>query len=113
MVQNEEVEVCNVQLVPDCEQQGPEECELVYDTVCTNKRREHKVIEDVVTCNTVYEESCEGEKSNDTGELESSSLNVLYKGFLAAKAQLNTCTCLVSVCPSVVKTEFLPVYTSF
>ena len=35
--------------------------------------------------------------------------------FLAAKAQLNTCTCLVSVClsvrPSVVKTEFLPAYT--
>ena len=84
MVQNEEVEVCNVQLVPDCEQQGPEECELVYDTVCTNKRREHKVIEDVVTCNTVYEESCEGEKSNDTGELESSSLNVFYKGFCRA-----------------------------
>ena len=30
--------------------------------------------------------------------------------FLAAKAQLNTCTC-VSVCPSVWQTEFLPVYT--
>ena len=39
----------------------------------------------------------------------------LSVSFLAAKAQLNTCTCLVSVClsvcPSVVKTEFLPVYT--
>ena len=33
--------------------------------------------------------------------------------FLAAKAQLNTCTC-PSVCLSVrLKTEFLPVYTSF
>ena len=30
--------------------------------------------------------------------------------FLAAKAQLNTCTC-DCVCLSVVKTEFLPVYT--
>ena len=31
--------------------------------------------------------------------------------FLAAKAQLNTCICVASVCLSVVKTEFLPVYT--
>ena len=78
VVQNEEVEVCNVQLVPDCEQQGPEECQLVYDTVCTNRRREHKVMEDVVTCNTVYEESCEREESNDTGELETSFLKLLF-----------------------------------
>ena len=32
------------------------------------------------------------------------------KTFLAAKAQLNTCNCVASVCLSVVKTEFLPVY---
>ena len=31
--------------------------------------------------------------------------------FLAAKAQLNTCTCVASVCVSVVKPEFLPVDT--
>ena len=78
VVQNEEVEVCNVQLVPDCEQQGPEECQLVYDTVCTNRRREHTVMEDVVTCNTVYEESCEREESSDTGELETSFLKLLF-----------------------------------
>ena len=59
VAQNEEVEVCNVQLVPDCNEQGPEECEVVYDTVCTNRRKEHKVMEDVVTCNTEYEERCE------------------------------------------------------
>ena len=46
-------------------------------------------------------------------------LRISWALFLAAKAQLNTCTCAVpvrlcvclSVCLSVVKTEFLPVYT--
>ena len=57
---NEEVEVCRVGSVPDCDQAGEEECSLVYDTVCTNRRREHRVLEDVATCDTVLEEKCEG-----------------------------------------------------
>ena len=51
---------------------------------------------------------------NDVDETEYACsvgiLKDLDKTFLAAKAQLNTCTC-DCVCLSVVKTEFLPVYT--
>ena len=38
---------------------------MVYDTVCTNRRKEHTVLEDVVTCNTEYEERCEGGDHNN------------------------------------------------
>ena len=56
---NEEVEVCKTYLCPDCSQEGPEECQTVYDTVCETKRKVHNVLDDVVNCNTVQEEKCE------------------------------------------------------
>ena len=56
---NEEVEVCKTYLCPDCNREGPEECETVYDTVCETKRKVHNVIDDVVNCKTVEEKKCE------------------------------------------------------
>ena len=56
---NEEVEVCKTYLCPDCTREGPEECEIVYDTVCETKRKVHNVIDDVVNCKTVEEKKCE------------------------------------------------------
>ena len=41
------------------------------------------------------------------------SYNGIICPFLAAKAQLNTCTYVLSVCPSVVKTEFLSVWSAY
>ena len=53
---NEDIEVCKTYLCPDCSREGPQECRAVYDTVCESKRKMHNVLDDVVTCNTVYEE---------------------------------------------------------
>ena len=56
VAQNDEVEVCKTSICPDCSEQGEEECTTVYDTVCETKRNAHNVTDDVVNCETVYEE---------------------------------------------------------
>ena len=56
VAQNDEVEVCKTSICPDCSEEGEEECTTVYDTVCETKRNAHNVTDDVVNCETVYEE---------------------------------------------------------
>ena len=56
VAQNDEVEVCKTSICPDCSEQGEKECTTVYDTVCETKRHAHNVTDDVVNCETVYEE---------------------------------------------------------
>ncbi len=59
---NEDIEVCKTYLCPDCSRQGPQECQTVYDSVCETKRKAQNVLDDVVTCNTVYEEGKDGDR---------------------------------------------------
>ena len=59
---NEDIEVCKTYLCPDCSREGPQECRTVYDTVCESKRKMHNVLDDVVSCNTVYEEGEDGDR---------------------------------------------------
>ena len=59
---NEDIEVCKTYLCPDCSREGPQECRTVYDTVCESKKKMHNVLDDVVTCNTVYEEGKDGDR---------------------------------------------------
>ena len=56
VAQNDEVEVCKTSICPDCSEEGEKECTTVYDTVCETKRNAHNVTDDVVNCETVYEE---------------------------------------------------------
>merc|ERR1712142_949988 len=55
---NETVEICRTPLVKDCTKEGPEICTTQYETECWTKHHEHKVIDDVVSCETVKEEKC-------------------------------------------------------
>jgi len=58
---NETVRVCRTSLVKDCETEGPEICRTEYESECWTKPEEHKVVDDVVSCTTEYEEICEPE----------------------------------------------------
>ena len=42
-------------LVADCDKEGPEHCETVYNTVCETKFKVHQVVDDVTNCETVIE----------------------------------------------------------
>ena len=42
-------------LVADCDKEGPEHCETVYNTVCETKWKVHEVVDDVTNCETVIE----------------------------------------------------------
>ena len=59
---NEDIEVCKTFLCPDCSRDGPQECRTVYDTVCESKKKIHNVLDDVVTCKTLFEEGEGGDK---------------------------------------------------
>ena len=48
-------------LVKDCNVKGPEICRTYYESECWTKQKEHKQMEDVPTCATVYEEICRDE----------------------------------------------------
>merc|ERR1712036_76118 len=63
---NETVQVCCTPLVKDCDVQGPEICRTEYESECWTKQEEHDVEDDVVECETVYEEKCEDETSGYT-----------------------------------------------
>ena len=39
----------------DCDKEGPEHCETVYNTVCETKYKVHQVVDDVTNCETVIE----------------------------------------------------------
>merc|ERR1719348_1351474 len=54
---NETVTVCRTPLVKDCEQTGPEICRTEYESECWTKNEEHEVEDDVVTCETVEDET--------------------------------------------------------
>ena len=57
---NDVVEECRTQFVKtDPCVPGPESCQTVYDTVCDTRQKIHEVLDDVVNCETVYEEKCE------------------------------------------------------
>ena len=86
VAQNDEVEVCKTSICPDCSEQGEEECSTVYDTVCETKRNAHNVTDDVVNCETVYEEgNCKNVTNGEYAELNfikqsnTSSLNTNSK----------------------------------
>lgn len=53
----EKVEFCHTPLV--CEGEGPTECRTVYTSRCETRYHEHEVDDDIVSCETVYEEKCE------------------------------------------------------
>ena len=78
----------------------------VFDFLFLTSR---SILENQKSCNT----------SHDTKKAVTALKDIRYAGvlkleFLAAKAQLNPCTCPVSVCLSVrFKTEFLPVLCPF
>ena len=72
---NEDIEVCKTYLCPDCSKDGPQECRTVYDTVCESNKKVHNVLDDVVTCKTLFEgeggdrwpvQRCETEQRNVT-----------------------------------------------
>merc|ERR1712079_306113 len=62
----ETVTICRKPLVKDCDIQGPEICTTQYESECWTKQEEHNVEDDVVTCETIYEEKCEDETSGYT-----------------------------------------------
>merc|ERR1712073_177281 len=53
-------------LVKDCSIEGPEICRTEYESECWTKQEVHDVEDDVVTCETIYEEKCEDETSGYT-----------------------------------------------
>ena len=61
------VEVCKTDIAYNCDQEGPEECDIIYDTVCETTRTVHTVEDDVANCKVVQEvdSACvEANKSN-------------------------------------------------
>merc|ERR1712121_535257 len=62
----ETVQVCRTPLVKDCDVQGPEICRTEYESECWTKQEAHDVDDDVVECETVYEEKCEDETAGYT-----------------------------------------------
>merc|ERR1711892_195623 len=63
---NETVQICRTPLVKDCNIQGPEICRTEYESECWTKQEVHDVQDDVVACETVFEEKCEDETSGYT-----------------------------------------------
>ena len=49
------VEVCKTDIAYNCDKEGPEECETIYDTVCETTRTVHTVEDDVANCQVVQE----------------------------------------------------------
>jgi len=62
----ETVTVCRTPLVKPEYCEGEEICRTEYESECWTKQEEHDVEDDVVECETVYEEKCEDETSGYT-----------------------------------------------
>lgn len=83
---NDIVEECRTQLVKTdpCEE-GPEECHTVDDIICDTKIRAHEVIDDIVNCETVYEQQCHNVtqgKDDSKDESVESNYELLPESFL-------------------------------
>ena len=75
---NDVVEECRTQFVKtDPCVPGPEECQTVYDTVCDTRQKVHEVEDDVVNCETVYEEQCKNVTQGKV-KLSTSIVNCLF-----------------------------------
>jgi len=70
---NETVEVCMNPLVKNCDLSGPEVCKTEYITECFTLNNAKIIVDDVPSCETVYDEKCETKQTGYTSELECKS----------------------------------------
>jgi len=62
--------VCRTPLVKDCDIQGPEICRTEYESECWTKQELHDVQDDIVECESIFEEKCEDNTSGYTTTTE-------------------------------------------
>merc|ERR1711934_57292 len=62
--------VCRTPLIKDCDIQGPEICRTEYESECWTKQELHDVQDDIVECESIFEEKCEDNTSGYTTTTE-------------------------------------------